>query len=493
MAAVKRAAPGCRAAVMAGQLLSKPLEHERRHRRPPAAPRRHTAFHGAAKPPGRTPASAQPELVPRDVRTFLSEIGGDPREARYWFTHFQKAALSQSPAFAVIEASCKSDFNKIQEMVQSLAFGLSFLQRMDMKPVVVMGWSPEEAPAAETTFSSSGGLARRCQTLAEALQSNSVTVTPFFSSEALLLAEDAEPGTSGDVVSVNAELLQWSLDRGTVPVVCPVGRSRSGRSVDLDSVEVTAAISRALQPLKVMFLNNWGGIRYNSHQVLGQVLLPADTLSLNQSPWLRPVERRRVRVIEQLLNQLPCESSAVITSGNTLLTELFSHKGASSPPVTVYSSLDGIDVERLLALINKSFEKRLKDDYIASLKDRLHSVYLSDGYTATAIVTKEPVSGGTPYLDKFVVSSSKQGQGAGQILWQSIKQDLDKLFWRSRTTNRINPWYFKHSDGSFTNGNWIVFWFGLSDIRESYELVEFAERLPDSFRETQPPPPPPAS
>ncbi|KAK3519919.1 hypothetical protein QTP70_007303 [Hemibagrus guttatus] len=151
-------------------------------------------------------------------------------------------------------------------------------------------------------------------------------------------------------------------------------------------------------------------------------------------------------------------------------------------PIHKYSSLDGIDMDRLLDLINKSFGKTLKEDYITSIKDRLHSIYLSEGYSAAAIITSEPVSSGTAlYLDKFVVSDSKQGQGTSQILWEYIRQDLSKLFWRSRASNRINPWYFKHCDGSFVNGRWIVFWFGLSDIRESYELVEYAKQLPDSF------------
>lgn len=61
-------------------------------------------------------------------------------------------------------------------------------------------------------------------------------------------------------------------------------------------------------------------------------------------------------------------------------------------------------------------------------------------YSAAAIITMEPVNNGTPYLDKFVVSSSKQGQGTSHILWDCIKQDLGKLFWRSRATNKINPW-----------------------------------------------------
>lgn len=43
------------------------------------------------------------------------------------------------------------------------------------------------------------------------------------------------------------------------------------------------------------------------------------------------------------------------------------------------------------------------------------------------------------------------------------------------------PRYFKHCDGSFSNKQWIFFWFGLADIRDSYELVNHAKGLPDSF------------
>lgn len=68
-------------------------------------------------------------------------------------------------------------------------------------------------------------------------------------------------------------------------------------------------------------------------------------------------------------------------------------------------------------------------------------VVFDSSYNAAAIITMEPVNNGTPYLDKFVVSSSKQGQGTSHLLWECIRQDLGKLFWRSRATNRINPWW----------------------------------------------------
>ncbi|XP_029015205.1 N-acetylglutamate synthase, mitochondrial isoform X2 [Betta splendens] len=506
MAKVNSGSSGCRAVVMAGKYLSSPVlsrnsgDRQRRMFRP----QRLMVSSEATGVRGKSAALAQQEhqgyssaaerhvltkqnLVYRDVRAFLSEVGGDPREARYWLTQFQRASSAQSPAFAVIEVD-SSVFDS--DMVQSLAFGLSFLQRMDMKPVVVMAWSEQvDAPPCEPVAGSrcSQGLIERSQQLTEALHQHSATVLPFFSAESFLLLQEAPQGSSPSSIVLDTSLLQWCLDCGSIPLVCPVGRNSQGCSVMLDSTEVTASISRSLQPHKVMFLNILGGLRSLGHKVMDSVSLPSDLPCLSTAPWLSIAERRRVITIARLLNQLPTESSAVITSADTLLTELFSHRGSGTlfkngDPIHRYSSLNDIDVARLFALINKSFDKTLKHDYINSLKGRLHSIYLSEGYSAAAIITMEPVNNGTPYLDKFVVSSSKQGQGTSHILWECIKQDLGKLFWRSRATNRINPWYFKHCDGSFVNGMWTVFWFGLSDIRDSYALVEYAKNLPDSFQ-----------
>lgn len=50
-------------------------------------------------------------LIYRDVKAFLNEVGGDPREARYWLTQFQKATSTQSPAFAVLEVRHPSILN----------------------------------------------------------------------------------------------------------------------------------------------------------------------------------------------------------------------------------------------------------------------------------------------------------------------------------------------------------------------------------------------
>lgn len=88
-------------------------------------PHRRMASSNAAGTGGKNAALAHPEnlgyfsaadrhipanwnLIYRDVKAFLNEVGGDPREARYWLTQFQKATASQAPAFAVIEVKLQS-------------------------------------------------------------------------------------------------------------------------------------------------------------------------------------------------------------------------------------------------------------------------------------------------------------------------------------------------------------------------------------------------
>ncbi|XP_063815964.1 N-acetylglutamate synthase, mitochondrial [Pseudophryne corroboree] len=434
------------------------------------------------KEPGRVPSMVDRSLVRRDIRAFLKECGGTPSEARHWLAQFQEMHSTYQKAFAVVEVdenvfSCKKSLT-------SVAFALSFLQRMDMKPLVVMGL-PSTYCTRPSAHDAKSLLVHNCQTLVEALHANSGTALPLFNGGSVLTAHEQD-GCYGSMSAVDIKLLSWCLNSGNIPILCPIGETPSGRSVLLDSLEVTTSISRVLNPLKIIFLNTVGGLKDLSENVVGHVNLPADLELMRNAVWMSERQRKQVTVIVDLLNRLPPSSSAVITSARTLLSELFSNKGSgtlfkNAERMLRFDSFLDVNTERLITLVNQSFQKQLKDDYVSSVAKRLHSVYLSEGYNAAAVITTEPVLGGTPYLDKFVVSSGRQGQGSGQMLWECVRQDLQTLFWRSRATNPINSWYFKNSDGSFSNKQWIFFWLGLSDIRDSYELVNHAKSLPDSF------------
>ncbi|XP_004621046.2 N-acetylglutamate synthase, mitochondrial [Sorex araneus] len=444
---------------------------------PPRAP--------AVSPESPGPAGGR-SLVQRDIQAFLTQCGASPGEARHWLTQFQAGHHPSDKPFAVIEV--EEEVLLRPEAVSTLAFALAFLQRMDMKPLVVLGLPTPTAPSGSLSFwEAKAQLAQNCKVLVDALRHNAAPAVPFFGGGSVLSAAEPAPHASyGGVVSVETDLLQWCLESGSIPILCPIGETTARRSVLLDSLEVTASLAKALQPTKVIFLNTSGGLRDSSHTVLSKVNLPGDLDLVTNAEWMSTKERQQIRLIVDVLSRMPHHASAVITDASSLLTELFSNKGRgtlfkNAERMLRVRSLDSLDQRRLVTLVNTSFGKRLRDDYLASLRPRLHSIYFSEGYNAAAILTMEPVLGGTPYLDKFVVSSSRQGQGSGQMLWECLRRDLQTLFWRSRVTNPINPWYFKHSDGSFSNKQWIFFWFGLADIRDSYELVNHAKGLPDSF------------
>jgi acetylglutamate kinase len=109
----------------------------------------------------------------------------------------------------------------------------------------------------------------------------------------------------------------------------------------------------------------------------------------------------------------------------------------------------------------------------------LYKVFLADSYRATAILTLED---GIPYLDKFAVTTDAQGDGVGGSLWQRMHRQEDRLFWRSRIDNEVNPWYFQRSDGCFKTEKWCVFWYGLNDYDVIKKCIDRALAMPPTLK-----------
>jgi acetylglutamate kinase len=94
------------------------------------------------------------------------------------------------------------------------------------------------------------------------------------------------------------------------------------------------------------------------------------------------------------------------------------------------------------------------------------------------VLTQE---GGIPYLDKIGVTEEAQGEGLGGSIWLRMKDENPKLFWRSRVENPINGWYFEEAQGSFRQGKWVVFWYGMESFEEMKQCVDMALDMPETL------------
>ncbi|KAK6166349.1 hypothetical protein SNE40_023068 [Patella caerulea] len=419
-----------------------------------------------------------------DLKRFLNEVGTDPREARFWLKHFR--TVEQQKPFAIFQIDPEL-FNHPEEL-KTLTSSLSFLHRNNMRPVIVCGsYVHSEKDISQEEFKElKSKTALDMTVFTSLLEAHGVKARPLFVGSGLIQCnENKKKKYAGQINKINIDLVQWCLHTKHIPVISALGETPTGQIVLLDLWSLTDELSKILEPLKVMKINLTGGLVNENSQVIPNVNLPADLDSCQQKPWFSQDVKHKTLNIYKLLCSMPTETSVVITSVNNILQELFSHRGSGTffkitEPIHVYKSFDGIDLDRLKDLFNKSFQKDLKGCYFDDVKDKIDRIYLSEHYNAAAIILHDDTN--IPYLCKIGVSAKAQGEGTGDMLWQSVTKDFKQLYWRSRIDNVINSWYFKKSEGSWTNGKWTIFWYGVSEPSTSTELINNALHKEQSFQ-----------
>ena len=200
---------------------------------------------------------------------------------------------------------------------------------------------------------------------------------------------------------------------------------------------------------------------------------PALLLSIAHNLSLTPSDAHclvEMASLYSVMNEPGCSVAA--TTPDCLAEELLSRKGSGTlvskgARVIVHEDLSAVDVQRLNSLVESAFGAELPPSFFQDLvsSGRLRRVYLSEDYRAAAIVTSEPGLPGVSYLDKFATAPSAQGDKLGEALWRVMADRESQLYWRSRSSNRVNPWYFQQSDGALKakSGEWTGFWRGLDD------------------------------
>ena len=192
-----------------------------------------------------------------------------------------------------------------------------------------------------------------------------------------------------------------------------MGQTKNNSLVCLDLNHVTKSLAIKFQPFKIINLNLLGGLRDRDSRVVLNINIPNHSEIIN--PIYESVSFEHAQVtfdeIRRLLFSMPRFTSYVITRVEDMIAELFTNKGRGtffkiSERIIFTNNLDDLNLEKIAHLIEKSFNKKLRDDYFEKLKMRCPIIYITENYSALAIITRELEN--YAYLDKLCVAEQYQ-------------------------------------------------------------------------------------
>ena len=388
----------------------------------------------------------------------------------------------------------------IRDDLEALISSLCFLQEVGLTPIVVHGAGPQlDARLASLQIETQTVAGLRVTNaavltaarhvflhtniaLVDALQTNGARATSLtggvFDADYL---DQQRWGYVGNVTAVNVALIESCLQAGSIPVIASLGETASGQRLNLNADMAVRALIETLQPYKIIFLTRTGGLLDETGCLISSINLSTDYDDLMQRQWLHGGMKLKIQQIKEMLDALPQASSVSITKPDCLAKELFTHKGSGTllrrgERVRIATHWDALDLERLRQLIESSFGRRLVDTYFAQTV--LRCAYVSENYRAAIIVSD---ANGEAYLDKFAVLDEAQGEGLGHAVWSVMREQISRLFWRSRHGNYINQFYSAESDGCIKQHKWLVYWYGFDRFEDIGRCVEQCQRRPETL------------
>jgi acetylglutamate kinase len=409
------------------------------------------------------------------VKQVLSQLGNS-REARYYLKQYSEDALH----FAVIKVGGAL----IENQLDSLASALAFLRNLGLMPIILHGAGPQldvALQAAAVPTVKHAGLRvttpdvmevarpviyRANRHIVAALEKQGVRAQGIQHGvfECEFLDQDSL-GLVGDIRRVDLEAISHAVEQGVLPVVACLGESKTGQVMNINADIAARELIWAVQPHKIIFLTQTGGLLDESGRVISAISLRTDYRFLIEQPWVHSGMRLKLEQIEQILAAMPDTASVSITSVESLATELFTHRGAGTlirngERIVEFDRFDDDSRERAQALLETSFGRKLQSGYFDRLE--LECVLASESFGAMAIVLRGVE--GVAYLDKFAVTPEAQGAGLGAAVWQALIHRFPELYWRSRAQNPVTQWYFEQADSSYTERQWVAFSKGIRDF-----------------------------
>ncbi|KEY65743.1 hypothetical protein S7711_05573 [Stachybotrys chartarum IBT 7711] len=274
----------------------------------------------------------------------------------------------------------------------------------------------------------------------------------------------------GKITKVNKEAIEKSIEAGYVPILTSMAETEDGRLLNVNADVAAAELARALEPLKVVYLSEKGGLFDGDGGKISHINLDEEFDHLMAQPWCRYGTRLKIKEIKELLDTLPRSSSVAIIHPSDLQKELFTSQGAGTlirrgDKIQKFTSLSEFeDLDKLKAALVRDREgldaEATVDRFLDHLRDKPFAAYYDNTMQCLAIVL--PPSDERPVATLATLAITKSGwlSNVAENTFAVIKKEYPSLVWTVSEDDENLTWFFEKADGSFNRNGSVLFYYG---------------------------------
>ena len=434
------------------------------------------------------------------VIQLLNNIGSK-REVEQYLKYFTSVSQQQ---FAVIKVGGAI----ISDNLQELASCLAFLYHVGLYPIVLHGTGPQvngrlEAQGIEPDYidgiritdDHTMAVVRQCfleqnLKLVTALEQLGVRARPITSG--VFTAEYLDKDKYklvGDITSVARDPIEASIKAGALPILTSLAETPSGQMLNVNADVAAGELARVFEPLKIVYLNEKGGIINGSTgEKVSVINLDEEYDELMKQSWVKFGTKLKIKEIKDLLDFLPRSSSVAIINVQDLQKELFTDSGAGTLIRRGYKLIQRSTLQEFPS--SDALRDILQSDpdiqsgaqsvasYLRDLNESDFTSYADEPLDVLAIVKKDSV---VAKLDKFLCSQTGWLNNVTDNVFKALKRDFPALQWVINEDDANIAWHFNKSDGSYLKNGKVLFWYGVKDLNTVSELIsEFIKTSPES-------------
>lgn len=253
-----------------------------------------------------------------------------------------------------------------------------------------------------------------------------------------------------------------------------MAETEDGRLLNVNADVAAAELARALEPLKIVYLSEKGGLFDGDGEKISAINLDAEFDHLMSQSWCRYGLRLKIRQSKELLDTLPRSSSVAIIHPSDLQKELFTDSGAGTlirrgDKIQKVESISEIsDLAKFKQTLVRDREgldaEATVDRFVDLLASKDFSAYYDDAMQCLAIVLPASEERAVATLATLNITKSGWLSNVAENVFAAIKKDHPSLAWTVSEEDENLTWFFEKADGSFNKNGSVLFYYGC-DLR----------------------------